>query len=87
MNFSLPSCARSTISAAVMVLEFEAIRKWVLGIWRCLLAQLRRAHRRGIAALRRANHHDRTGDEHLLGRLLHHGLKRCLIDGFECRCS
>ena len=29
MNFSLPSWASSTISAAVMVLEFEAIRKWV----------------------------------------------------------
>ena len=48
------------MTAAVMVLEFEAIRKWVFasGGQR---AQLRRADHRGEGALWRANLDERTG--------------------------
>ena len=43
-------------------------------VGRRLLAQVLRADRRGVAALRRANCDDRARHEHVLGRLPHDGL-------------
>ena len=54
---SLPSWASCRITADVIVLVTEAIRKWVSAVGRLLLAQLRRAGGGRELALRRAQQH------------------------------
>ena len=62
LNFSLPSWASSTISAAVKVLVFEAIRKWVSAAGGDCRAEFGGADGRSIVSLRGAQDDHRAGN-------------------------
>ena len=76
---SLPSWASSMISAAVIVLVLDAIRKWVPAVG-YLGVQLGGADGRGDVPLGRAQDDHRTGHAHLLGQSCNDGLQAGRID-------
>ena len=83
---SLPSWASCTITAAVIVLVFEATRKCVSaagGVAR----QTRSCRSPDEIALRRPQQNHRPRQHQLLGRGLDNLAERCGIDGFEIRLS
>ena len=84
-RLSLPSCASCRITAAVIVLVFEAIRKWVSALGGIVVPNsvVPWVTVKSPWGVRRRT--TAPGNQELLGGLVHHGLQRGLVDRLERR--